>query len=258
MSLGEDGAPALADGEQRFGRYGITAVRHAAGGKIPPPVVFIRLRAGNADSFAGGRPVQERLSLLLAILDTRMPSDLHPSTVRSATRDEIPEIAALIAAALASLEGKAAAAVLKLYVQNSCDIGARWDEAEVLVLESKACIVDTVTYHADAAREGLGLPPGWAGFRTLAVHPRARNRDFGRRLVTHCIDMAHQEGTPVVGIHTAAFMTAACDIYERAGFQRCPEYDLWASDVFGFDPALGDEHVIAYRLLLSPHAALRQ
>ena len=107
-------------------------------------------------------------------------------------------------------------------------------------------IAATVTYYADAAQEGLGLPGGWSGFRTLAVHPLARGLGFGRRLMDLCIERACRGGALSMGIHTAAFMERACGMYERAGFVRC----LQASGVLGFDPALGDVLVTAYELPL--------
>ena len=122
--------------------------------------------------------------------------DRPVSSIRLAARGEIPELQSLIAAALAQYEGKASAAVFKPYVENSCNIGERWDEGQVPALDCEGHIAGTVTYYADAAREDLGLPQGWAGFRTLAVHPSARNFGFGRLLTDWCL-----RGHPDVARH---------------------------------------------------------
>jgi predicted N-acetyltransferase YhbS len=132
--------------------------------------------------------------------------------VRPADRTEIPEISSLIAAAFEPFRGETPDEVLRLYIENLCNIDERWDEGQVLVLDHNGRIVATVTYHADATLEGLGLPYGWAGFRTLAVHPRARSRGFGRRLVERCIDNARRDSAKAGGIHSAAFMERACGI----------------------------------------------
>ena len=46
-------------------------------------------------------------------------------------------------------------------------------------------------------------------------------------------------------------------MYERAGFVRCPKYDIDASSILGFDRALGDELVIAYELPLTARSVNR-
>jgi hypothetical protein len=106
-------------------------------------------------------------------------------------------------------------------------------------------------FFADASTEGLGLPEGWAGFRTLAVHPAARGRGIARALSRRCVDAARARNTRTVGIHTAAFMRTACGIYEQIGFRRCPEHDLRFSAVLGLDLGAHDIPVIAYRLDLA-------
>lgn len=182
-------------------------------------------------------------------------SQIQPPSViavRHATRLEIPGITPVIVAALAQYRNEAPAAMFDVYVANSCNLADRWDDAEVLVASINGHIAGTVTYFADASREGLGLPQEWAGFRTLAVHPSARGQGLGRRLIDRCLYEARRHGTPTVGIHTAAFMTAACRLYDQAGFRRCDAYDLRASDIFGIDASAGDAPVIAYRLDLTP------
>ena len=180
-------------------------------------------------------------------IDGRTPHN----NIRPADRSEMTEISTLIAAAFEPFRGKTPDEVLRLYIENSCNIDERWDQGQVLVLDHNGRIVATVTYYADATLEGLGLPHGWAGFRTLAVHPQARSRGFGRRLVGRCIDNARRDGAKAVGIHSAASMERACGMYERADFVRCPKYDIYASSILGVDRTLGDELVIAYQLPLA-------
>lgn len=175
------------------------------------------------------------------------PRSPSPGFVRPVARAEIPELSTLIAAAFAPLEGKVPATPFGLYVEDSCNIGERWDEAEILVAVSGGRIAGTVTFYSDASREQLGLPADWSGFRTLAVHPAMRRHGLGRLLVEECIVKARRLGSPAIGIHTAAFMEAACRLYGTLGFVRCSEYDLLASSLYDFDRAAGDVPVIAYR-----------
>lgn len=179
--------------------------------------------------------------------------------VRRATRREIPEIEQLILAAFTPYRERVAArAVLDAYIENSRDIASRWDEAEVLALEVNGRIGGTVTWYADASREGLNLPRDWAGFRTLAVHPELRGLGLGRGLVRECIRRSALREIATIGIHTATFMVAACRIYDGLGFRRIPGHDLSVSQALRCDPGAGDVLATAYRLdLVKPFTEFR-
>jgi predicted N-acetyltransferase YhbS len=114
----------------------------------------------------------------------------------------------------------------------------------LLVAEHDRRVVGTVTFYEDAAAEGLGWPPGWAGLRALGVEPAARGLGAGRALMDACLDRAEAARAPVLCLHTAAFMTAAVAIYEAMGFRRAPAFDF---DVpaGGGAPPVG---ILAYRL----------
>jgi len=176
--------------------------------------------------------------------------------IRPATRGEIPEIAALIEAALEAYKGEAPDLVLKLYVELSRDVATRWGDGDVLVAVRDGRIAGTVTFYADAGLEHFGLPHGWAGFRTLAVHPAAQGQGVGSQLVQSCLAMARPVAT-TVGIHTGAFMRSALSIYRRLGFVRAPAFDFPISRVFGHDPRDGEVQVLAYRLDLAAGPARR-
>ncbi|HEY8514401.1 MAG TPA: GNAT family N-acetyltransferase [Candidatus Binatia bacterium] len=167
--------------------------------------------------------------------------------IRRATRREIPEVEELSVAAYAQYRSEVPASVFEGYVADLRRLSDSWQEAEVLVAEVAGRIDGSVQFFADASTEGLGLPQGWAGFRKLAVHPRARGRGLGRRLTEACLDGARARSAPTVGIHTASFMRAARKIYEQMGFRRCAEFDLSAADL-GLGEAGAEVGVIAYRL----------
>jgi ribosomal protein S18 acetylase RimI-like enzyme len=75
-------------------------------------------------------------------------------------------------------------------------------------------------------------------FRALGVAPQQRSRGAGRALASTRIDRASAVGADVLGLHTASFMTAAVDLYVRAGFRRAPSFDITPAailDVHGDD-----------------------
>jgi GNAT superfamily N-acetyltransferase len=175
------------------------------------------------------------------------------AAVRIADRREAGRIGELVVAAWHELRDEIPPAIFGVYVEESADVAARWDEAEVLVAEVDGEIAGTVTYYADAGREGLGFPAGWAGFRTLAVDPARRGRGIGQALLAACIERARAAGVPTLAIHTSAVMRAACRLYEQAGFRRAPEYDVTGASALGLsEDEVGHIAVIAYRLDFDP------
>ncbi len=174
-----------------------------------------------------------------------------PCLIRRAIRQEIPEIERIVLAAFEQFRSEAPPIMFKAYLEKSRNVAAHWDDAEVLVTEARGRIAGTVTFHADASTQGVGLPGDWAGFRTLAVGPDARGHGIGRALVQRCIDTTRALGISTVALHTTAFMTTACRIYQSFGFRRCQEHDYRASTSLGIAQAPGEVAVMAYRLDLA-------
>jgi GNAT superfamily N-acetyltransferase len=176
-------------------------------------------------------------------------TDLSPrNLVRPARKTEAGRIGTLIAAALHEFRELIPPAIFQAYVEESADIFARWDEAEVLVAEIDGEIAGTVSFYADASLEGLGFPSGWAGFRTLAVDPAMRGQGIGKVLLQACVDRARTQGAPTLAIHTSQVMRAACRLYEQAGFRRAPEHDFTGAAALGLGEEAGHIAIIAYRL----------
>lgn len=169
--------------------------------------------------------------------------------VRAAEKSEAGRIGEIVVAAWHELRDGIPPIIFDVYVEESADVAARWDEADVLVAELGGEIAGTVTYYADAGREGLGFPRGWAGFRTLAVDPARRGHGIGRALLAACIERARAQGVPTLAIHTSAVMRSARRLYEQAGFRRAPEYDVTGASALGLsEEEVGHIAVIAYRL----------
>jgi ribosomal protein S18 acetylase RimI-like enzyme len=170
--------------------------------------------------------------------------------IRAARREEIPELSALIVAALLQFYRAVPHHILAPYIESSRDIGSQWERGEVTVLEIGGEIAGAGVYYASAAEEGMGLPPHWASMRTLVVHPEARGQGFGQLLVEHFVERAGRDRRPTLALHTADYMEHAVRIYRKMGFLRCPEYDILASSFLGADPSGGDVLITAYRLQL--------
>ena len=170
------------------------------------------------------------------------------SIIRLARRLELDAAAALVTDAFAQYRQILPAHIFDPYLRDSCDFTSRGNQADIALIEARGRLVGTVTYYAEAAREEMGWPLGFAGLRTLAVAPAAQGHGYGRALCLWCVERAREQRARALVLHTAAFMRAACRLYEGLGFRRSPLHDLTASSVLGFDPALGDQKIVAYSL----------
>lgn len=76
----------------------------------------------------------------------------------------------------------------------------------------------------------LGREDGWAQLRWFLVHPSARGRGLGTRLVRECLDFCCAAGCRAVFLWTVDPLVEAARIYERAGFrltEEKPPAQLW-------------------------------
>ena len=154
-------------------------------------------------------------------------------SVRRAVKAELDDIALLFAPGLEPYRGGGGDWILDAYLADLLDVRGRFDVAETYVAERDGRVVGSVAFYPDVLLEGWSnLPAGWAGFRALVVDPHVRGAGIGRALVDRCVERAGELGRPTVGIHTVALLTDAVRLYQRVGFQRCPEFDLRAADVF--------------------------
>ncbi|CCV15055.1 GNAT family N-acetyltransferase [Mesorhizobium sp. STM 4661] len=183
------------------------------------------------------------------MLDLRM-LEKNTTVIRPATGKELPDLSVIIATAFETYRGAIPDRALSRYIALSADLDQHKGRGDIMVLESAGKVVGSVVYYPKAGDEGLGLPAGWAGIRTLAVHPSARGRGFGRSLIEYCIERARREGHGTIGLHTAEFMKHAVALYRALSFGRCPQYDLWASDILNIDSASEDILVTAYKRTL--------
>jgi ribosomal protein S18 acetylase RimI-like enzyme len=167
--------------------------------------------------------------------------------VREARPSDRRAVRAVLLAACREYAAALPPAVFGPYLADILDLDAREDVGRLLVAERAGRVVGAVTWYGDAAAEGLGWPPGWAGLRALGVDPAARGHGVGRALIEACRQRARAAGAPVLCLHTAGFMTAAVALYESLGFRRDPSFDFEAASqlrVGGIQPI----RILAYRL----------
>lgn len=129
------------------------------------------------------------------------------------------------------------------YAAELADVGHRTSGADVLVAIQDG-LVGCVTLVSDESSPWAELlEAGEAGIRMLGVLPDAQGRGIGRALVEACLSCARRQGKAAVMLHTTPWMPAAHHLYERLGFERCPQRD-WSP--------MPEVPLIAYRLVTDP------
>lgn len=160
--------------------------------------------------------------------------------IRDARHEELDEVSHLIRDAYLEYEVSFPPEHWKSYLEDIMNVRSRLGASELIVAELEKHLAGAVTLYLDATRSSReGWPDGWAGIRLLAVHPAYRGRGIGRALMEECIRRCRKHKIKTIGLHTAAIMSIARNMYEHMGFTRAPEYD--------FHPRPGTI-VMAYRL----------
>ena len=148
------------------------------------------------------------------------------STIRVAGPADAPAVRAIIRRAYAKFERVIPPELYAAYLEDLLVLGGCDGDATVLVAVAGEDVVGCVGLYRDASGTGFGWPADRAVIRALAVDPHARAGGVGRQLVEECIRRATSWRAAAIGLHTAAFMTAAVRLYERRGFTRVPHLDV--------------------------------
>jgi GNAT superfamily N-acetyltransferase len=158
----------------------------------------------------------------------------RPAIRRAANRD-FTEIRRLLVAAYGQYEALMPPPVYRAYLDDLLDLGRHDEHGMLYVATDHDRILGSAAFYPRSSVQGMGFPDGWSGGRALAVHPQARSRGVAASLLAWCEKLAGYVGSPVFAFHTAAFMTAATDLYERLGYQRLPRYDFDLARHLGLD-----------------------
>jgi ribosomal protein S18 acetylase RimI-like enzyme len=137
------------------------------------------------------------------------------------------------------------------YEQVLADVQARVLDCEVFVaVDDLDTVMGGITYVPGPHTSMSEFEdPDAAGIRHLAVDPRFQGSGVGRALLKVCIDHARELKRPRLRLHSTTPMVIARAMYERMGFTRAPEFDI-----FFTDPPYSKEepfHLISYVMELS-------
>jgi predicted N-acetyltransferase YhbS len=119
------------------------------------------------------------------------------------------------------------------YLADLLDLDRHARDGQLLVAVVDGAIAGYAAFYPEAARQGMGWPPGWAGGRSLAVHPAYRGHGVAGTLLTELEGRARKAGADVFAFHTSAFMTTAVALYERLGYCRDSRFDLDVNAYYG-------------------------
>lgn len=164
-------------------------------------------------------------------------------TIRTAKPDEFKRIGHLMIQVYSQLKGFPNKSEQPDYYKMLANIGdqTKHPAVEILVAISPDNKLDgSVVYFDDMALYGSGgsatEEKNSAGFRLLAVEPRARGKGVAKLLTLKCIEKAQQQGRDQVIIHTTNAMKIAWSMYEKMGFVRSEDLDFQQGNlpVFGF------------------------
>lgn len=115
------------------------------------------------------------------------------------------------------------------YVDELRDAQRRATQATVLVAVEGDQVLGTITLapHGTPYAEIAG--PGELELRMLAVHPDARGRRIGEKLMRAAIERGLGWGAHAVVLSTMPEMRSAQRVYDRMGLRRTPERD-WSGE----------------------------
>lgn len=138
--------------------------------------------------------------------------------VRPAAPAELPAVRRLVSAAYAEFEPYLTPANWARMTANIAGVVESGAAGQLLVAYLADRLAGTVTYLPPGPKDYHRVPQEWAVIRVLGVDPALRGRGVARALTEECLARARSDRAPVVGLHTAAMMTAARTLYEAAGF----------------------------------------
>ena len=150
--------------------------------------------------------------------------------VRDAVPADYPAIRDIVLVAYRQYAELIAPDIFSAYLADLLDLDTHARHGRLFVVEADHRVCAFGAWYPDASVQGVGLPPGWASGRALAVHPAARGNGAARALLSAGERLAREAGAPVLAFHTVSFMTGAISLYERLGYRRAPEFDFdWAA-----------------------------
>jgi GNAT superfamily N-acetyltransferase len=146
--------------------------------------------------------------------------------IRPIQLDECEELGRLTVRSYRHLSG---GEPLGPYEEVLADVNGRLEECEVLVaVDDSGQLMGGVTYVPGPATSMSEFSDeDAAGIRHLAVDPARQGSGAGRALVEACIARAREQRRARLRLHSTPLMARARAMYQRRGFVRAPEFDVF-------------------------------
>jgi ribosomal protein S18 acetylase RimI-like enzyme len=131
------------------------------------------------------------------------------------------------------------------YARTLPDTRPRVEQGTLLIaIDDSGEVVGTVTLYLVPKPTSGHWRPEDAVFRFLAVLPDRRRSGIGNALFRECISRSVAAGRRRVALQTTTHMTAAQEMYLRAGFARDPDGDQIAGSfsLLGYALTLEGQH----------------
>lgn len=169
--------------------------------------------------------------------------------IRTANPEDFMDIGELMVSVYSELEGFPKKADQPAYYHMLANIGEMTKNpgVELLVAISSKNneISGAVVYFGDMKYYGSGgsatSEKNAAGFRLLAVNPKARGQGIGKILSLECINKAKSANLKQVIIHSTKAMPVAWRMYKKLKFVRSEDLDFLQEDL----PVYGFRHYIS-------------
>ena len=140
--------------------------------------------------------------------------------LRTANPSDAEAIAATLREAFAPFEPLYTPAAFLATTPTPEQLRARWAEGPTWVAERDGTIVGTVAAMPRSAELYI---------RSMAVQPVAQGQGVGEQLLQAVEAVALEQRYGRLGLSTTPFLHAALRLYQRAGFRRIREADLFGT-----------------------------
>jgi N-acetylglutamate synthase-like GNAT family acetyltransferase len=159
------------------------------------------------------------------------PTVARDINMRLAVAGDAAGIAALLADSFAEYRSQYTEQGFDATAISAEQVVSRLTEGPIWIALHDKIIVGTVA----AVRKGDALY-----VRSMAVHPAARGRRLGTRLLKQIEDYAATESLHRLFLSTTPFLDRAIALYEKAGFRRVNEgpHDLFGTALFTMEKRL--------------------
>ncbi|MEQ9169156.1 MAG: GNAT family N-acetyltransferase [Fulvivirga sp.] len=170
--------------------------------------------------------------------------------IRDAHPSEFEEIGKLVSTVYSQLPDFPKEEALPTYYEQLRNVGQMTTNSAIhlfAAVDDDNTILGVVVYFDDMQFYGskgvASSVKNAAGFRFLAVDPKARGLGVGKALSMYCIELAKSTGQEKLIIHSTKAMAVAWEMYLKIGFKRADYLDFEGNsiNVYGFEYVFDDQ-----------------